>query len=126
MHGHDATNVSFHMHHNLQFCPPERQSPQNSFTCRYHPNPTVPDIMRFTVALGIHHLHPVQDVQRVARHLSRIVRHPQYLGTMNDIALLRLIQPVSYSVVIRPICLPPAAGKSTMSLETDNSYLTFT
>lgn len=94
---------------------------QNSFTCRYHPNPTVPDIMRFTVALGIHHLLPIQDVQRVARHLSRIVRHPQYLGTMNDIALLRLIQPVSYSVVIRPICLPPAAGKSSISLETDSS-----
>lgn len=94
---------------------------QNSLTCRYPPYPNVPDIARFTVALGIHHLHLVQDVQHVARQLSRIVRHPQYLGTMNDIALLRLTQPISYSVVVRPICLPPAAGKSSMSLERDNS-----
>jgi Trypsin. len=77
--------------------------------------------MRFTVLLGIHNVNSLQDVPQVVRQLSRIVRHPQYFGTLNDIALLRLIQPVSYSVVIRPICLPPAAGKSSMSLDTDNS-----
>jgi len=94
---------------------------QNSFTCRYHPSPTMPDIVRFKVALGIHHLHSVQDMQHVAQHLSRIVRHPQYLGTVNDIALLRLTQPVSYSVFVRPICLPPAAGKTATYLETGSS-----
>jgi len=94
---------------------------QNSFTSRNHPSPTVPDIVRFKVALGIHHLQSVQGEQHVVQHLSRIVLHPQYLGTMNDIALLRLTQPVGYSVLIRPICLPPPTGKRSMPLETDSS-----
>lgn len=76
----------------------------------------MPDIVRFTVVLGIHNLNAVQDMRQVAHHLSRIVRHPQNFETRNDIALLRLMQPASYSVVVRPICLPPAAGKSTVSL----------
>lgn len=125
VHAHDATNISSHMHHNLQFCQ-HMSVTQNGFTCRHYPIPTS-DIVRFKVVLGIHHLHSVQDMQHAAQHLSRIVRHPQYLGTMNDIALLRLTQPVGYSVTIRPICLPPAAGKRSMSLETQfiiNLYLT--
>lgn len=61
--------------------------------------------------LGAHNLYMMQDMKQVAQPLSRIVRHPQYLGTNNDIALLRLSQPVSYSVIIRPICLPPTSGK---------------
>jgi hypothetical protein len=115
-------NLSFHTH---QICSSANMSVSdtwNIFTRRPQ-NPTVPDIVRFTVVLGIHNLNSIQDMRQLARHLSRIVRHPQYLGDMNDIALLRLIQPVSYSVVIRPICLPPAAGKTTTSLYTDSSII---
>ncbi|XP_023714366.1 transmembrane protease serine 9 isoform X2 [Cryptotermes secundus] len=74
--------------------------------------PTVADIVRFTVLLGIHNWNTVQDIRQVALRLSRIVRHPQFLGTRHDIALLRLIQPVSYSVIIRPICLPPTSDET--------------
>ncbi|KDR18840.1 hypothetical protein L798_07286, partial [Zootermopsis nevadensis] len=74
--------------------------------------PDIPDILRFTVILGAHNLYMIQDMRQVVQPLSRIVRHPQYLGTNNDIALLRLSQPVSYSVVIRPICLPPSSDET--------------
>jgi hypothetical protein len=73
--------------------------------------PDIPDILRFAVILGVHNLYIIQDMRQVAQPLRRIVRHPQYLGTNNDIALLRISQPVSYSVLIRPICLPPTGGK---------------
>jgi hypothetical protein len=101
-------------------------SHRTCFTCRYQ-TPTMPDITRFAVLLGIHHLDSDHEMPHVVRQLSTIVRHPQYLGTMNDIALLRLTQPVTYSVVIRPICLPPAAGKFQISSSRQhiiNLYLT--
>jgi len=73
--------------------------------------------------LGVHDLLTMQDMRQVTQPLSRIVRHPQYLGASNDIALLRLSQPVNYSVIIRPICLPPTPGKIIIRSSGKNSIL---
>jgi hypothetical protein len=79
--------------------------------------PTIADIVRFTVLLGVHNWNTAQDIRQTALRLSRIVRHPQFTGTRHDIALLRLVQPVSYSVIIRPVCLPPTPGNFSFMLQ---------
>lgn len=47
--------------------------------------------------------------------VSRIVVHPQYNAATlkNDIAILRLTNPVSYSSTVNTICMPPSGSSST-------------
>jgi len=53
---------------------------------------------------NIKQLSPGSEVRKVAR----LIQHPDFLRRTvdNDIALLELESPVTYSAVIRPICLP--------------------
>jgi len=71
---------------------------------------------------GMHHLETF-DQQVVEKSLSQVVIHPSYTPAdrRNDIALLRLTQPLNYNAAphIRPICLPPLnsgllTGKSAL------------
>jgi len=61
------------------------------------------------VYFGMHHLEQ-HDQQVVGKSLSQVVIHPSYTSVTdgNDIALLRLSQPLNYNAAphIRPICLP--------------------
>ncbi|KAK3931253.1 Melanization protease 1 [Frankliniella fusca] len=49
----------------------------------------------------------------VSVRVERVIRHPQYCGDLtspnlhqNDVALLRLASPVSFTEAVKPICLP--------------------
>ncbi|KAJ4448674.1 hypothetical protein ANN_00064 [Periplaneta americana] len=74
----------------------------------------LPDISRLSVLLGAHNLRmpQPQDMQQVASQISNVVRHPQYFVASNDIGMLRLVQPVAYTISIRPICLPQNPGQT--------------
>ena len=62
---------------------------------------------RVSVRLGTI-LSTIDDRETVVSSVDRVFRHPQYDSyyTVNDVGLLRLSQPVDFTDVIRPICLP--------------------
>ncbi|XP_051896059.1 ST14 transmembrane serine protease matriptase b isoform X2 [Pristis pectinata] len=69
--------------------------------------------------LGLHVQHKLSD-RVVKENIKRIIVHEKYNPQMfdNDIALLELAHPVTFTSVIQPICLPDAShdfpvGKST-------------
>lgn len=65
-----------------------------------------PLLPRFSVYLGAHDISAPNEPHRLQMPLSRIVFHPGHLTILRDIALLQLKESISYSSVIRPICLP--------------------
>ncbi|XP_049862159.1 uncharacterized protein LOC126355792 isoform X3 [Schistocerca gregaria] len=67
-----------------------------------------PLLARFSVYLGAHDISALSEPQRLQMTLSRVVFHPGHLTILRDIALLELKESISYSSVIRPICLPNA------------------
>ena len=62
----------------------------------------------------------LSNPNEVSRKLSRVIRHPNYnSGTnVNDIALMRLSSPVTFTNYIRPVCL--AASGSTFFSSIDS------
>ncbi|XP_068207047.1 trypsin-1-like [Palaemon carinicauda] len=58
--------------------------------------------------LGAHVLTNRQEKGRVVREISHIIVHEKFVrnNLMNDIALLRMEEPVQLSYSIRPVCLP--------------------
>ncbi|KAJ9573739.1 hypothetical protein L9F63_008863, partial [Diploptera punctata] len=66
----------------------------------------IPIIKRFMIVLGAVDIYNTMEKGRITRSVANVVRHPQYIEASNDIALLRLGQPVSISKLIRPVCLP--------------------
>ncbi|KAL0627175.1 Suppressor of tumorigenicity 14 protein [Plecturocebus cupreus] len=66
------------------------------------------DPTQWTAFLGLHDQSKRSDPEVQERRLKRIISHPSFNDfTFDyDIALLELEQPVEYSSVVRPICLP--------------------
>ncbi|KAK6630616.1 hypothetical protein RUM43_014601 [Polyplax serrata] len=66
------------------------------------------DVARLTVRLGDHNIRINTETRHIEKRVRRVVRHrgfdPRTL--YNDIAILTLDTPVSFSKTIRPICLP--------------------
>ena len=59
---------------------------------------------------GAHNLVPDTEPHRVGTTFCKFILHPGYTGFpayYNDIALVRLLEPVTFSRFIRPSCLPP-------------------
>ncbi|KAJ0182568.1 hypothetical protein K1T71_001937 [Dendrolimus kikuchii] len=66
------------------------------------------DVARLTARLGDYNIRTNSETQHVERKIKRVVRHRGFdMRTLyNDIALLTLDQPLTFTKNIRPICLP--------------------
>ena len=65
------------------------------------------------VRIGDVHLDDPYDVFVFERNISRVVRHPEYRGQQNDLAVVTLSEPVPAIEDLGPICLPPAGTEHT-------------
>ena len=63
------------------------------------------------VRIADHDLTVSDEVAHQERNISRIVQHPQYGGSQNDLAVVRLAEPVESTFSVQPICLPPAGAE---------------
>ena len=61
--------------------------------------------------IGDNDLNSQDEVDHQQRNVSGIVRHPQYTGSQNDLAVVRLAAPVRLTQDVSPICLPPAGAE---------------
>ncbi|XP_049878012.1 proclotting enzyme [Pectinophora gossypiella] len=66
------------------------------------------DVARLTARLGDHNIRTNAETQHIERKIKRVVRHRGFdMRTLyNDVAVLTLDQPVTFTKNIRPICLP--------------------
>ncbi|XP_055850614.1 serine protease 44 [Episyrphus balteatus] len=66
------------------------------------------DVAGLTAHLGDHNIRTSFEVQHVERRIKRLVRHKgfEFSTLHNDVAILTLDKPVSFTREIRPICLP--------------------
>ncbi|XP_026492652.2 proclotting enzyme-like isoform X3 [Vanessa tameamea] len=66
------------------------------------------DVARLTARLGDHNIRTSTETQHVERKIKRVVRHRGFdMRTLyNDVAILTLDQPVTFTKHIRPVCLP--------------------
>ncbi|XP_003696271.1 proclotting enzyme [Apis florea] len=66
------------------------------------------DVARLTVRLGDYNIKTNTEIRHIERRVKRVVRHRGFNARTlyNDIALLTLNEPVSFTEQIRPICLP--------------------
>ncbi|KAL3289479.1 hypothetical protein HHI36_022902 [Cryptolaemus montrouzieri] len=70
------------------------------------------DVARLTVRLGDHNIKTSVEVKHIEKKVKRVVRHKGFDGRTlyNDIALLTLDSPVTFTHQVRPICLPSAGN----------------
>lgn len=63
---------------------------------------------RIRVILGDHNQFIATESQAIMRAVSAIIRHRNFDAESynHDIALLRMRKPVSFSKIIKPVCLP--------------------
>lgn len=68
---------------------------------------------QLTVHLGDYDLTVDNETEHQARGVSRVLFHSHFHPFLlaNDIALLRLDRPASFSDTVRPVCLPTAGGE---------------
>ncbi|XP_055903581.1 serine proteinase stubble [Eupeodes corollae] len=66
------------------------------------------DVAGLTAHLGDHNIRTSFEVQHVERRIKRLVRHKgfEFSTLHNDVAILTLDKPVTFTREIRPICLP--------------------
>ncbi|RXN03468.1 trypsin I-P1-like protein [Labeo rohita] len=82
-----------------------------------HCFPSSPDPTGYTVYLG-RQSQELPNPNEVSRNVSQVIVHPEYnnLPHDNDMALLRLSSPVTFTSYIQPVCL--AAEGSTFNSDT--------
>ncbi|XP_044765126.1 proclotting enzyme-like [Coccinella septempunctata] len=70
------------------------------------------DVARLTVRLGDHNIKTNVEVKHIEKKVKRVVRHRGFDGRTlyNDIAILTLDSPVTFTHQIRPICLPTSGS----------------
>lgn len=71
------------------------------------------DVARLTVRLGEHNIKTSNEVRHLERRVKRVVRHRGFdMSTLyNDIAVLTMDLPVTFSQTVRPICLPSSSSR---------------
>ncbi len=77
----------------------------------------IPDASVYTVYLG-RQSQELPNPNEVSRNVSQVIPHPEYEphSNNNDMALLRLSSPVTFTDFIQPVCL--AAEGSTFNSDT--------
>lgn len=55
---------------------------------------------------GIHSQHILNETHAQEIRVAQLVYHPWYRGYENDIALMKLKQPVNITEHVQPICMP--------------------
>ena len=61
----------------------------------------------YSLTLGDHNRNSNEGTEQTIR-ASRVIKHPQYRGSNNDIALLKLSRPARINDRVSPACLPEA------------------
>ncbi|XP_015126487.1 proclotting enzyme [Diachasma alloeum] len=66
------------------------------------------DVARLTVRLGDYNIKTNSEIEHIERRVKRVVRHKGFdpRTLYNDVAILTLNEPIEFSEMIRPICLP--------------------
>jgi len=79
-----------------------------------------------TIRLGAYRIKDMNEQQTIDTTISKFIVHKQYSMPRpfsNDIALLKMVEPINFSEFIIPICLPTEDQVSTSSSsELDNDY----
>ena len=82
------------------------------FKRRLDPGFSITNLM---TRFGEHDLESTDEPHsHIDRKVEKVIKHPKWMessGPNNDIALLKLTNPVDYDVNIIPICLPPDDNK---------------
>lgn len=71
------------------------------------------DVARLTVRLGDHNIKSNTEVNHIEKRIKRVVRHRGFDSRTlyNDISILTMDSPVSFSKNVRPICLPSSVSR---------------
>ncbi|GLH08206.1 Serine proteinase stubble [Gryllus bimaculatus] len=66
------------------------------------------DVARLTVHLGDHNIKTNYEVRHIVKKVKRVVRHRGFDSRTlyNDVAVLTLDSPVTFTQQVRPVCLP--------------------
>jgi secreted trypsin-like serine protease len=72
---------------------------------------------QFTVLLGAHNIILEDEPNRVIAQVKSVKPHEKYdaNGVINDVAILQLTDPVTFSQYVQPICLPTTSAPSDPS-----------
>jgi len=77
------------------------------------------DVNDTFVRIGDYDLQTDSEVAHQQLDVARIVRHPEYKKSQNDIALLELRGEVEFTDVVKPVCLPPPSADHTGVVDAD-------
>ncbi|XP_049828950.1 proclotting enzyme-like [Schistocerca gregaria] len=71
------------------------------------------DVARVTVRLGDYNIRINTETRHIEKKVKRVVRHRGFDARTlyNDVAILTMDSPVTYSKMIRPVCLPTGSAK---------------
>lgn len=69
---------------------------------------------QITIVIGEHDRNLTEESDTVYRKIGTIIRHPQFnrANFHNDIALLRLDEPLRFTKAVAPACLPIGFGEN--------------
>lgn len=76
----------------------------------------LPQAKHWEVRVGEYH-QKLDDGYEQTYQVSDVFHYPMYKGYDNDIALMKLSQPVKTSEFVQPICLPPSKHSEFLERE---------